>query len=168
MRDTEPDLTLLPKGYKLAVGDTVAEAWLYIPPENPKVGQSQIVASLYAKAQEASVALGQIEFEDTTPDDQRIPADTVKEWPLGTRVLIGSCKVIGNAVLIADNEDKRGMEFLAELPPDDLQLLRRLTRLVARRFHKHLTDAECDAVIAERGPQINELMIAHAAGGGGE
>lgn len=168
IHDTEPDLTLIPKGYKLRIGDTVAEAWLYIPPENPNKGQGHIVAALYAKAQEARMALGQVTFEDTTPDDQRIPKGTVKDWPLGTRVVIGSCKVIGHDFLIPDGEERRGMEFLADLAPGDLQVLRKLTRRVARKFHQRLTDPECDSIIADRGPQITELMLAHAASGGGE
>jgi len=168
MLDTEPDLTLLPKGYKLSIGDTVAEAWLYVPPENPKVGQGNIVAALYAKAQEAGKSLGPVTFDNTTPDDQRIPAGSAKEWPQGTMVLIGTCTVIGHDFLIPDNEDRRGMDFLADLSPDDLQTLRKLTRRVGRKFCKQLSDAECDAIIAERGPQISELQIAHAVNGGGE
>lgn len=152
----------------LTIGVKVADAWNYIPGEDIEHGKQQIREAMREKARTFGVALTEITFEDVTPDDQRIVVtpEMRKAWPVGTRVIIGTATVKALRQLTRLPENFAGMEFLASLKPHELSILRRVTRDAARKVGQpYLTDAECDAIIAERGPEVGERLIKRAVDG---
>jgi len=137
-----------------ALGDMAWEAYLYAPPENNTAGKGEIARELKAKAETNHITLSDIEYDDVTPDDGRI-AGNLTEWPVGTRVMIGTARITGMAPLRRINTG-----FLLDLTVSDLRRLRQITRQIAGTYGRSLNDAECDLIIAEQGPKSAEKALA--------
>ena len=143
----------------LTLGQEVYESFLYEPPESDQHGRDMIKQQMIMKAACFNVTLSKPTFEDVLPDDERVAIFVDEsEWPLGTRCLIGTSRVTQMHGIFS-LPDNRGAEFIADLDAESLGWLRKATRDVAAVYGKMLTDQECDAMIAERGPEVAENLI---------
>lgn len=141
----------------LAIGQEVCESYLYVPPETAETAKDNIRRRMSIKALRVGVVLSNPTFEDVTPDDRRI-AVFADGWPEGTRCVIGTATVIGD-IHVSHRTIERGANFIADLDADALVGLRHVTREAAKVYGYTLTDRECDAVIAARGPEVAETVI---------
>lgn len=143
----------------LSLGQEVYESMLYEPFEDVQHCKDMIKQQMAMKAACFDVTLSEPIFEDVTPDDQRVAIYVdEKEWPAGTRCVIGTATVTQMHGVFARPENA-GAEWLADLDADGLAWLRKLTRDVAAVYGRSLTDVECDSMIAERGPEVAENII---------
>lgn len=77
-----------------AIGEPVTEAWLYVPgKDDPNAGRAMIMQQLEAKADENKVYLTLITFEDVSANDRRLDMREAKDWPRGTRAIIGTARI---------------------------------------------------------------------------
>ena len=143
----------------LALGQEVYESMLYEPFEDVEHCKDMIKQQMIMKAACFNVTLSEPTFEDVTPDDQRVAIFVDPEqWPHGTRCVIGTSTITQMSGIFT-RPDNSGAEWLADLDAEGLAWLRKLTRDVGAVYGKALTDAECDAMIAERGPEVAENII---------
>ena len=99
------------------------------------------------------VLFGEAEFEKKKPGDDMVPPvpDGCAEREL--TFLVASAKVIWTPSFSSPRPDSL---FAAQLEPDDLRRLRKLTREAYTKAYKGklpLTDAQCDTLINELGPE---------------
>jgi len=143
----------------LALGQEVYESMLYEPFEDVNYCKDMIRQQMVMKAACFDVTLSEPTFEDVTPDDQRVSIYVDENiWPQGTRCIIGTCRITMMHGVFSRPEAV-GAEWLADLDAEGLAWLRKLTRDVAAVYSRSLTDSECDAIIAERGPEVAETII---------
>jgi hypothetical protein len=143
----------------LSVGEQVIEAWMFWPGGEDEA-RGAVRRMLGMKSDIFRVTLSPIEYQTTDLHDQRIIVDeaTAKEWR-GCRVMLGLARIASAAPIL--HLSLKGGEFLASLSPEELEYLREVTRKVGKRYgFPALTDADCDSVIAEQGPDtVNKLLL---------
>jgi len=126
---------------RVQVGDVVQAAMWFATPEE-RVAAKQHIESELAQYW----VVGPIEWAEKHPEDAGVP-EPPEGSPRSTRLLVAEATVLHLPMVVAEGN------FTAELEAKDLTRLRQITRDACWRFqHRWLTDAECDAVINELGP----------------
>lgn len=101
-------------------------------------------------ADEHKVLFAPLQFIEKKPGEDRVPPVPDHIQGPNVRLLVAEAKVVCNAPQIA------ARSFLYDLDPKDLERLRQITRRVHAKDQPReapLTDAQCDAIIEEIGPQ---------------
>lgn len=101
-------------------------------------------------ADEHKVLFSPIEFTEKKPGEDRVPPVPGHIHGPDVRLLIAEAMVLCHAPQIITRS------FLMDLDPKDLERLRQITRRVHAKDRPRgalLTDAQCDAIIEEIGPQ---------------
>lgn len=143
----------------LAIGQEIYESMLYEPFESVPHCKDMIRQQMVMKAACFDVSLSEPTFEDVLPDDERVAIYVDPEqWPLGTRCIIGTARVTMQSGVFS-RPDTANAGWIADIDAEGLAWLRKLTRDVGAGYGRTLTDAECDAIIAERGPEVAENII---------
>jgi len=99
----------------------------------------------------SGLVLGPIIFTEKRPGDERVPEVPDHIQGPDVRLLIAEAIVIAR---LPDLNVQQGA-FIAELEPDDLARLRRITRMsyaLQKPFMVPLTDRQCDTIINDLGP----------------
>ena len=87
---------------------------------------------------------------------------------LTVRVLVGEANVLIVHTPLSTPASASGLrhaDFMLQLSEHELGKLRILTREVAAKYGKRLSDAECDAIIMERGPDAAERSLSRGISG---
>lgn len=91
---------------------------------------------------------GLIQFENLSPGDARVPEPPERFHQENPKLLLGFAEIIGTPQI-----DKKLSE---DLEQEDLEKLRAATR---RNVAANLTDAECDEIIDQCGPEAGARVI---------
>lgn len=115
--------------------------------------QGVVVGELNSYCRRYGLELGPVTWAEKVPGDPRVPPVPEHIQGPGVRLLVAEAEVIGNpGIVIA----KPG--FAHDLEPEDLAILRRVTRkryrqqYPNRKTHPDPTDAQCDTLINDLGP----------------
>lgn len=95
--------------------------------------------------------LGPVIWTEKKPGDERVPPVPPHIQGPDVRLLVGEAVILGVKLSM-----KSQIGFTHDLEPDDLALLRRLTRRQYERTYpgrERLTDRQCDTLINDLGPQ---------------
>jgi hypothetical protein len=112
---------------------------------------------------ENSVIMSEPAFTEKLPGEERVPPVPGHISGPGVRLLVCEATVV--ASLKADIVKSTG--FVHDLDKRDLERLRQITRAAhqkAQPMERLLTDAECDAVIEEIGPQSALATVREGVG----
>ena len=129
-------------------------AW-FIRARGKRVARETLRRQFFKDMLEHGVVYGPIRFEVLMPDHQRAPA-MPKDAPRTLRLMLATAEVIGF--------EPRQHGFLTELEDRDLLSLRRATREAHARAwpgSRMPSDAECDEMIAELGPDVARKKTLH-------
>lgn len=120
-------------------------------PEDKALAKRGIKDALKIIAVNEGYELGPVRWLDLPPDHSILAVEPPKEFKRGARCLVGEAngRPMNHIVTPVSG-------FTHELEAKDLQALRERTRLAHRGYYpvaEVLTDAECDEVINELGPE---------------
>jgi hypothetical protein len=131
-----------------------------------------IRASFEQTAEKKRITFAHIKWDEWEPHDRRLDPDDVPPVPprdgLTVRILVGEANVLivhSPLSTPASASGLRHAEFMLQLSDHELGKLRILTREVAAKYGKRLSDAECDAIILERGPDAAERSLSRGISG---
>lgn len=142
----------------LFIGQHIERAWYFRSELERPEAERRIKQAIIEEALEHGASLAAPEWETLEPGDERLPTDRPERWR-EARCLVGRCLVVAISRPVAPES------FLASLERKDLERLRSVTRIMHAKAKPHagpLTDAECDEVIEEIGPQVGAQMLADA------
>lgn len=149
----KPDLADMP-----AVGmPFVCSCW-FVP---SALGDKESAKSIVRKgfqhtATDLFLDFGPVKWDEWDANDPRVddqpPPNMHGAEP---KLLVGEAKVL----ILHRRPSNPGAEFIADLTEEELTELRRLTRDAAKRYGRTLTDEQCDAIIAERGPVVKQKAL---------
>ena len=152
----------------VALGEPFESSCWYNPEMlGDKENAKKIIRASFEQTADAKrITFSHIKWDEWGPDDPRVdPLDTPPVPPkdgLTVRVLHGEANVLIVHSPISTTDSSSGIrhaEFMLELSQEDLDTLRRLTREVAAEYGKRLSDAECDVLIMDRGPDAAERAL---------
>lgn len=142
----------------LFIGQHIERAWYFRSELERPEAERRIKAAIIEEALEHGASLTAPEWETLEPGDERIDPARPEKWR-EARVLVGRCLVVDITRPVQPES------FLAGLERKDLDRLRSVTRVMHRRAKPKappLTDAECDEIIEDIGPQVGAQMLADA------
>ena len=135
----------------MRVGDVIESAiWLTGEESDDmrKRYESEVIDAIDYFCHEKRFIHSQIVFIEKKPGTDRVPEVPDHIQGQNVRLLVAEALIVGKS-----QETPKG-SFVANLDKIDLERLRSITRKARYKLYKeHLTDAECDRVIEEIGPE---------------
>ncbi len=133
-------------------GDRLEAALWYNPlhPQEIASAKDGIRKAVQSIAEQYQLIVGPVEWTDFAPGDARIP-DPPPHMPRGVRLMLGEAEVLAQIEAPAAPKP-----FVDDLERVDLVRLRTITRDAYARNYPDapaLTDAQCDEVIEQIGPE---------------
>jgi hypothetical protein len=147
--------------YRIHPGDVLENSiWLSgtETPEDRKRYEEDVQRSIAELADSHRVITGPVMWAEKRPGDDRVPRVPDHISGPDVRLLVAEAKVFCRLPHIAGS-------FLLELDGPDLRRLREITRRAHARYSPRapvLSDAECDAVIEELGPEAAREEVRRA------
>lgn len=142
-------------------GDVI-EAAIWITGDEPAEIRTRYEADVSDAIERETAAAGYthgpVQFVEKRPGDERVPQ--VPDHVQGSRVRL----LVAEALIVARRVESPTGSFVAQLERRDLDRLRALTRRQAAREGVTLTDAECDALIEQIGPEAAIDTLRRAVG----
>lgn len=130
----------------LSPGDVLETAIWLCGAETPELKgrfECDLQATLASMAADQGVMIGPLLMTEKKPGQHRVPPVPDEVQGMDVRLLVGEAQVIGIEPTVAP------WSFVMDLDKVDLRRLRKITRQAAPHA---LTDAECDEIIDEIGP----------------
>lgn len=135
---------------QLKIGDILPAALWYNPwqPQDYDRAKEGITETLGLVAENDGVTISPVTFEVLEWNDDRLP-EPPKWAHNGVKCLLGEAVITGYV------SDIKVTSFLADLDKKDLERLRDIQRRVHRKYYpgEVLTDAQCDSLIEQIGPE---------------
>jgi len=123
--------------------------------------EAQCRASIAEAEAAEHVVCGPIVWTEKKPGDDRVPPVPKHIQGPNVRLLVAETTVVTEWPSLKPNS------FLGDLDPHDLMRLRQITRMAAfRHTGREITDAECDAIIEQIGPESAAKAVREAVDGG--
>lgn len=137
----------------MKLGDTLENAVWLTGAEPPKMREDferRVRESFVDEAHKRGFVLSPLLFHVKRPGEDRVPDVPDHITGPDVRLLVAECRIVARLPELKPNS------FLGDLDPVDLDRLRAITRNAHRQDNPKapgLTDAECDRVIEEIGPE---------------
>lgn len=125
--------------------------------------RAQEMPAVFRKqAAQWALLLGPLQFTIKHPGGERVPPVPPHISGPDVRLVVVEAEVLKHL-----RADRRDSGFIADLQPEDLQVLRRLTRGQHAKAHPGmppLPDANCDAIIDAMGPEAAVAVLRRGTG----
>lgn len=148
---------------RIEIGEPFQAAGWFLP-GGEAACRREIAAAFRVAADEAGLRFGPIAWRSLDPQEDEAPAPD-RDAPRGVRLLLGEARVVGYKPQIPVYDGA----FVESLDPKDLARLRAITRRAHAKRNPGkppLTDAQCDIVINEVGPQAAGRVVRAAVDSG--
>lgn len=142
-------------------GDTI-EAAIWVtgdePPELRARYEADVAEAIERETAAVGMAHGPVQWTEKHPLDDRVPP--VPDHIQGSRVrlLVAEAAIVGPCVVSPAGS------FVAQIEHRDLERLRLLTRREAAKHGRSLSDAECDELLEQLGPEAAIDTLRRAVG----